>query len=195
MVARYIHDLFVPPSNLGLSKVSHRLRLSRREKIGLCLKLSFFFLACFAILSLFVTVISSLARFPVLSRDEYHGRGVTFGFNTLSTVDNTSLSSLWAYNSPYHPAGEYEGSIREGCVVTQVNIVSSFPLAFHRSQGRLTYLCATPRSFNATEPDTRLLVQLKKLRRHSRNSKLQRPTAIIDWIFSPSTLMDSGWTI
>ena len=65
MVAYYIHDFFVPPS-----KLAHRLRLSRREKIGRCLTLSSF-LASFSILLLLVTVISSLAGFPVLSRDGY----------------------------------------------------------------------------------------------------------------------------
>ena len=137
MVTHYIHDFFVPPS-----KPSHRLQLSGREKIGRCLILSSLFLACFSILLLLVTVISSLTGFPVLSRNGYHSLGAMFGFDTSSAIDKAPLSSLWASHSPYHPAGEYEGSTREGCVVTQVNIVSSFPLAFYRSKGQLTFLCA-----------------------------------------------------
>ena len=84
------------------------------------LALSTFFPARFTTL-LLVSIISSFAGFPA-SCDKYHSHDVILGFNKSSAIDTTS--SLWAAYSPYHLAGEYEGSIREGRAVTQVDIVS-----------------------------------------------------------------------
>ena len=161
MVAHYIHGFSVPPWALGRSKVSHRLRLSRREKIGLCLALSSFFLACFSILLLLVTVISSLAGFPT-SRDEYHSRTATFGFDKSSAIDKAPLSSLWASYSPYHPAGEYEGSIREGCVVTQVNIVSQASFADRYKVGSFLCVISQLQRHGARYPTTGITEEIKK---------------------------------
>ena len=97
-----------------------------REKTQVRLALSTFFPARFTTL-LLVSIISSFAGF-VASCDKYHSRGVILGFNKSSAIDTTPLSSLWAAYSPYHPAGEYEGSIREGRALTQVDIVSLLSL-------------------------------------------------------------------
>ena len=73
------HGFSVPPSALRRSKVSHRLRLSTRALSRTFRSL----LACFISLLLLITVIPSLERFPS-SRDEYHSRGATFGFDESS---------------------------------------------------------------------------------------------------------------
>ena len=123
MVARY----GIPPPSpaLGRSKVHHRLRLSRHERLRLCLALVAPFTACLSLL-LLVILVSSPVRFPD-SPDEYQIRRVIPESDTPSSTTAEPLSSLWAPYSPYYPAGDYEASIREGCVLSQVNIVCFFP--------------------------------------------------------------------
>lgn len=107
----------------GRSRVSHKLQLSQQEKIKLHLTLFALFalfLACFTGILLLVDAVSSPGAFPP-SRDEYHSRGAS----ELDRLPFASLWALWAYYSPYHPAGKFEGSTRKGCIVSQVNIVSS----------------------------------------------------------------------
>ena len=113
------HAIPVPPLVHGQSKVSHKLRLSQQERIKHRLTIFAFFVACLTGLFLFVNIVSSPeARFPA-SRDEYRSRVVS-GSDRIR-----SLSASWAYYSPYHPAAEFDGSTRKGCVVSQANIVSS----------------------------------------------------------------------
>lgn len=147
MVSHY--GISTPPLAQGRSKVSHQLQLSQQEKIELhltLLGLFTLFLACFTSIVLLVNLIP-----PPALRDEYHSRSVVW-FDQLATVP---LPTLWASYSPYHPAGEFEGSTREGCVVSQVNIVSSVsPL---RSISLSIHLhTMTYHSFNATERDIQL---------------------------------------
>ena len=131
------------------------------RETGLCFALSAFFFPCFISLLLLVTVIPSLPRFPA-SRDEYHSRDAAFGFNTSSSIDMAPLSPLWTSYSPYHPAGEYEGSIREGRVATQVNIVSRVSFARRLIHLTSAHFSASFRSFNVTVPDTQLQVWRRK---------------------------------
>ena len=148
MVARY----GIPPPSpaLGRSKVHHRLRLSRHERLRFCLALAASFTACLSLL-LLVIFVSSPVRFPD-SPDEYQIRRVTPESDTPSSTTAKPLSSLWAPYSPYHPAGNYEASIREGRVLPQVNIVRCFFRAC-----RLTHHSRMLRySSNATEPDIQL---------------------------------------
>ena len=154
VTARYsIPDL--PPA-LARSRVSHKLQLSSREKVKLRLTLVALCLASFATLLLLLNVVSSPERFLTL-RDEYHSRDVISGLNKPSSITKEPLSSYWAYYSPYQPAhGKFKGSTRKGCVVSQVNIVSSF-LPVDRSHRRSISLSDPPSpSFSATEPDTQL---------------------------------------
>ena len=140
----------LPPA-LARSRVSHKLQLSSREKVKLRLTLFALCVASFTTCLLLLTnVVSPLERFATL-RDEYHSRDVISGLNKPSSIAKEPLSSYWAYYSPYHPAhGKFEGSTRGGCVVSQVNIVSSF-LPVDRSHCRsitLTHLppASAPRS-------------------------------------------------
>ena len=124
MLARY--SVPVPPPTLGRSNVSHRLALSQQEKARLYLTLSTFSAACFAGLLLFMSVIPFPEVFPAL-RGDYRSRGTTSRSDNLQPLTGTHRpSSSWAAYSPYHPAGRYERTVREGCVVSQVNIVSSY---------------------------------------------------------------------
>ena len=114
-----------PPLARGPSRVSHKLQLSQQERINLHLTLfalfvsSALFVACFTSLLLLVNFVPPPEGFPA-SRDGYYSRGAS-GFEKLASAP---LSTTWAYYSPYHPAGKFEGSTRGGCVVSQVNIVS-----------------------------------------------------------------------
>jgi hypothetical protein len=121
MTAHY--GIPVPPPALARSRVSHKLQLSPQEKLKLRLTLFALCLASFTSLLLFINVVSPQEGFSAL-RDEYHSRDVISAFNKSSSIATEPLSSYWAYYSPYHPAAKFEGSVREGCVVSQVNIVS-----------------------------------------------------------------------
>jgi len=125
MIARY--GVPAPPLALGRSRVSHKLQLSPQEKLKLRLALFTLLVACSTGIFLLVNVVSSPEGFPVF-RGEYRSRGVTEGLDKLAPIASEPLSSSWAYYSPYHPAGKFEGSTRESCVVSQVNIVSSVSL-------------------------------------------------------------------
>lgn len=114
------HYVPAPPLARGRDRVSRKLRLSRQEKIKLRLTLSALFVACFTGLWLLIDILASPDGFPA-PRDEYRSSDAP-GFDKLP-----SMSTSWAYYSPYHPAAEFEGSTREGCVVSQVNIVSPVP--------------------------------------------------------------------
>lgn len=142
------------PLSQGRSKVSHELQLSRQEKIILRLTLSALFVACLAGLLFLVNVVASLEGFPA-SRDECRSRGI-LGFDKSPSA---SSSTSWAYYSPYYPAGKFKGPTREGCVVSQVNIVSSIFL-LRSILSMIPLLCITDavvsHSSNATEPDTQL---------------------------------------
>ncbi|KAF9778341.1 phytase [Thelephora terrestris] len=113
----------VPPLDpaLARSKVHHRLRLTRQEKVQLCLALFAYIIACLGLLLLLVALFAP-DRFPA-SRDEFQSSRVTPGSDRASSTTLKPLSSLWAPYSPYHPAGKYEAPIREGCVLSQVNIL------------------------------------------------------------------------
>lgn len=155
VTARY--SIPAPPPALARSRVSHKLQLSSREKVKLRLTLFALCVASFATLLLLTNVVSPPERFSTL-RDEYHSRDVISGLNKPSSIAKEPLSSYWAYYSPYHPAhGKFEGSTRKGCVVSQVNIVSSL-LPVDRSHRRSISLSDHPpsSSFSATEPDTQL---------------------------------------
>ena len=152
MVAHYA----IPPQPLvhGQSKVSHKLQLSQQERTKLRLAIFAFFIASLTGIFLFVNIVSSPEEFPA-SRDEYRSRGAS-GSDRMK-----SLSASWASYSPYHPAADFDGSTREGCVVSQVNIVSS-PFGFLPASiiSPSIYFIASRlaafRSFNATVPDTQL---------------------------------------
>jgi len=59
-----------------------------------------------------------------------HHDGDPHRLDPLAEMATKSFSESWAYYSPYHPAASFEDSTREGCVVSQVNIVSpQFPYA------------------------------------------------------------------
>lgn len=140
MVVHYATPILPPP--LGQSNVSHRLSLSQQEKIKLCLTLSTFSAACFAGLLLLIGLSPLPDGFPAL-RGEYHSR------SPIDRPDNLSPTTthLWGPHSPYYPAGKYERSIREGCVVSQVNIASFFFFFFHnRSHIRSITLASKTRS-------------------------------------------------
>jgi len=158
----------------GRSKVSHSLELSPEEKIKLRVALFALFAACLTGLSLFVDVVSSPARFPA-----YHTRGV-LGSDKLASVAVGS----WAYYSPYHPAGKFEGSTRDGCVVSQVNIVSSFSPSdrSHRRSFSVRHSDVASYSFNATGHDTQLPEQPRESWRPSKSFKLPLITMIPSWI-------------
>jgi len=143
MVAHYA--IPAPPLVHGQSKVSHKLRLSQQEETKLRLTIFAFFVACLTGLFLFVNIVSP-EGFPA-SRDEYRSRGVS-GSDRIR-----SLSASWAYYSPYYPAAEFDGSTRKGCVVSQVNIVSSqFGFHFDRSHRRSTSIHHAMRLFVASTP-------------------------------------------
>jgi len=121
MIARY--GIPAPPQALGRSRVSHKLQSSPQEKLKLRLALFALFVACSTSIFLLVNAFSSPWGFPVF-RGEYRSRGL----DQLAPIAAEPLSSSWAYYSPYNPAGKFDGSTREGCVVSQVNIVSSVSL-------------------------------------------------------------------
>ena len=112
-----------PPLAQGQSKVSHKLQLSQQEEIKHRLTLFTFFIACFTGLFLLVSPVSSPEGFPVPSNESRSS-----GVPALDKLAENVLPASWAYYSPYRPAGKFEGSTREGCVISQVNIVSSAPL-------------------------------------------------------------------
>lgn len=116
------HGLSTSPPALSQSKVSHQLRLSQQERLDLCLVLSALFTASLTGLLLLVNLASSQDRSSPLPA-EFQSRGVTFGFGRPFPLHSQPLSSSWAPYSPYHPAGKYEDPTREGCVVSQVNIL------------------------------------------------------------------------
>jgi len=113
----------IPPLPLipGRSKVSHRLGLSPQERFKLHATIFALFISCLTGLSLFVNVVSPPEWLPA-SRGEYQSRDV-IEFDKLSSTAPKLFSTSWAYYSPYHPAGKYGGPTREGCVVSQVNIL------------------------------------------------------------------------
>ena len=78
------------------------------------------FVACLTRLSLPVDLISPSEGVPALG-DEHRSYGA-LRFNKWVPA---SLSASWAYDSPYHLAGKFEGSTNHGCVVSQVDIVST----------------------------------------------------------------------
>ncbi|KAF9645613.1 phosphoglycerate mutase-like protein [Thelephora ganbajun] len=119
MVAHY--GIPTPPPALGRSRVTHKLELSPQEKVKLRLALFAFFAACLTTLLLLVNVVSSPEGLP--THDEYHSQGTIFGSSELGPTAKGSISVSWASYSPYHPAGKFEGSTREGCVVSQVSIL------------------------------------------------------------------------
>ena len=99
---------FIPAK--GQSKVSHKLRLSQQEKANRLTTLAPF-VACLTGLLLLVNLVSP-------SKEQ---RDHSVSASMLAEL----LPASWAYYSPYHPAAKFEGSTREGCFVSQVNIVSS----------------------------------------------------------------------
>jgi len=145
-----LYAIPAPPLAHGRSNVSHKLQLSQQERIKLRLTIFTFFVACLTGLFLLLNVVSSPEGFPT-SRDEYRSRGIS-GSDRIK-----SLSTSWAYYSPYQPAADFDGSTREGCVVSQVNIVSLvwFP-SLDRSQSiHFDASCrAALHRFNAMAPDT-----------------------------------------
>ena len=110
--------------------------------VRLCLALAAPFTPPLSLL-LLVIVASSPVRFPD-SPDEHQIRRVI-------CESTTAESSLRAPYSPYYPAGNYEAQIREGCVLSQVNIANFFPR--RRPTHHSDVLSC---SFNATEPSTQL---------------------------------------
>jgi len=125
MTAHY--GIPVPPPALARNKVSHKLQLSPQEKVQLYLILFTLCLASLTSLLLLVNVVSPPDRSPTFP-DQYHSRGATSASNKPPSIAADPLSFYWAYYSPYHPAAKLETSIRKGCVVSQVNIVSLSPL-------------------------------------------------------------------
>jgi hypothetical protein len=144
------HTISLPPPVLGRSNVSHRLALSQQEKVKLWLTLSTFSAACFTGILLFIAAVPLPVGFPTL-RDDYHSRSPT---SRSGHVSPTTADS-WASYSPYYPAGKYEQPTREGCVVSQVNIVSSFPSPWSIPPSNVP-----SRSFNGTGLDTQLPARL-----------------------------------
>lgn len=145
MVAHY--GIPAPPPALGRSKVSRKLQLSPQEKVKLRLAVFTFFGTCFTSLFLLLNVVSP-EGFPTF-RDEYYSRGVIPDFDKTS-ITAGPLSSSWAYYSPYRPAGKFEGLTPEGCVVSQVNIVSFFSLS--RSISQYTHLLSLPAASTSWSP-------------------------------------------
>jgi hypothetical protein len=83
----------------------------------------------FTVASLLIDTISLSQNAPALSSQsvqQHHGDNAQSS-GTLDALAETvmeSFSGSWAYYSPYHPAAPFETSTRNGCVVSQVNIVS-----------------------------------------------------------------------
>ena len=104
--------------------------MSRQHIATLRLTLSTLFLTFLIIASLFANFASSPHRSQTLlppptqhhhDGDPHRNGGV---LDALAEMATKSFSESWAYYSPYHPAAPFEGSMREGCAVSQVNIVS-----------------------------------------------------------------------
>lgn len=112
--------------------------MSRHDIFTLRLTLSGLILTFLIVVSLFANIASSPRDSPTLlpppaqqhHDDDPHQNGGML--DELAEIAIKSFSESWAYYSPYHPAAPFEGSTREGCVVSQVNIVSHY------------FLCAVP---------------------------------------------------
>ena len=104
--------------------------MSRQDILTLRLTLSALFLTFLIIASLLANIVSVPRGSPTLHSqpvqqhhdDDPHQDGGML--DALAEMAAKSFSESWAYYSPYHPAAPFEGSMRQGCVVSQVNIVS-----------------------------------------------------------------------
>jgi len=104
--------------------------MSRQDLVTLRLTLSALFLTFLIIASLLANIISSphSSQTPLPPSSQHHHDGDPHQnggvLDALAEMATKSFSESWAYYSPYHPAAPFEGSTREGCVVSQVNIVN-----------------------------------------------------------------------
>jgi len=103
--------------------------MSQQDIIAARLTLSALFLTFFIIASLFANIVPPPQSSPALlpqhvqqhNDDSPQNSGM---LDALAGMAIKSFSESWAYYSPYHPAAPFERSSRNGCIVTQVNIVS-----------------------------------------------------------------------
>lgn len=149
------YGISTPPLAQGQSKVSHKLRLSQQEEVKLRIIQSALFVACLTGLLVLVNAVAPPEGFPEPPRNDYRSRGALVGSDKSPLVP---FSTSWACYSPYHPVGKYEGSTGEGCVVSQVNIVSSVPALIDLTADPLPYVTDTivSNSSNAMVPGTQL---------------------------------------
>lgn len=122
----------------------------QQEIAAIRLALSALFLTFIIIASLLANVISSQDGSSSLQQhhdDDSHQHNGTV--DALAETARKSFSNAWAYYAPYYPAAPFDNSTREGCVVSQVNIVSHH---FYHTAPRL--MPNSSSSFNATAHDT-----------------------------------------
>jgi len=151
--------------------------MSRQDLVTLRLTLSALFLTFLIIASLLANIISSphSSQTPLPSSSQHHHDGDPHQnggvLDALAEMATKSFSESWAYYSPYHPAAPFEGSTREGCVVSQVNIVSRrFPTPFLRVP--TSSMLTLPSSSNAMALVTPLPEQQGRSRPRSQSSRL-----------------------
>jgi len=95
--------------------------MSQQAIVTLRFTLVALFLTFLITASLLANIISSPRSSQILLPPHRHDGGT---LDALAEMAIKSFSESWAAHSPYHPAAPFEGSTREGCVVSQVNIVS-----------------------------------------------------------------------
>jgi hypothetical protein len=109
--------------------VPRRKGMSRQEIAAVRLSLFALFLTFLIIASLLANVTPlPRKRFPVQQHHNGDSLKNESGMvDSLAVMARKSFSDLWAYYAPYCPAATFKDATREGCLVSQVNIVSRYP--------------------------------------------------------------------
>lgn len=151
--------------------------MSQQDLAAVRLTLSALFLTFLVTASLLASIVSPPRSFPIIQPNpDYHHANDPHQqggkVDALAEMAKKSFSDSWAYYAPYYPAAHFEesGRMREGCVVSQVNIVS------HPTMPQ-----STPTqfpSFNVMVPGTLLQEQWEQSSLRSQSSRLPRATMI-----------------
>ena len=99
------------------------MNASQQDLVAVRLTLFALFLTFLITASFLVSILSHPHSFPITQQhdDDYpHQEG------DIAEMAKKAFSNSWAYYAPYYPAASFQESTRtpEGCVISQVNIVS-----------------------------------------------------------------------